>query len=81
MEKCASPGLFFEVSPTQGIEEAMIALFKKTVGKARLVNSGYSKVMKDCASKPEYYFEISPGETVAAFASIGTSLTKLRLAE
>ena len=35
-EKCASPGLFFEVSPTQGISEAMIALFKKTIGKARL---------------------------------------------
>ena len=45
------------------------------------MNSGYSKVMKDCASKPEYYFEITPGETVPAFASIGTSLTKLRLAE
>jgi Flp pilus assembly protein TadG len=38
MEKCASPGLFFEVSPTQGIEEAMIALFKKVVGKARLTS-------------------------------------------
>ena len=38
MEKCASPGLFFEVSPSQGIEEAMIALFKKTVGKARLTS-------------------------------------------
>jgi hypothetical protein len=46
-----------------------------------LVNSGYSKVMKDCASKPEYYFEITTGQTVAAFNSIGTSLTKLRLAE
>ena len=33
MEKCASPSLFFEVGPTQGIEEAMIALFKKTVAK------------------------------------------------
>ncbi len=37
--------------------------------------------MKDCASKPEYYFEITVGETVTAFNSIGTSLTKLRLAE
>jgi hypothetical protein len=46
-----------------------------------LVNSGYSKVMKDCASKPEYYFEITTGQTVTAFNSIGTSLTKLRLAE
>ena len=46
-----------------------------------LVNSGYSKVMKDCASKPEYYFEITTGQTVTAFNSIGTSLTKLRIAE
>ena len=46
-----------------------------------LVNSGYSKVMKDCASKPEYYFEITTGQTVTAFNSIGTSLTKLRLAQ
>ncbi len=38
MEKCASPGLFFEVSPTQGIQDAMIALFKKTLGKARLTS-------------------------------------------
>ena len=38
MEKCASPGLFFEVSPTQGIQEAMIALFKKVLGKARLTS-------------------------------------------
>ena len=37
--------------------------------------------MKDCASKPEYYFEITAGQTVTAFNSIGTSLTKLRLAE
>ena len=37
--------------------------------------------MKDCASKPEYYFEITTGQTVTAFNSIGTSLTKLRLAQ
>lgn len=36
MEKCATPGLFFEVSPTQGIPEAMTALFKRTVAYARL---------------------------------------------
>jgi hypothetical protein len=36
MEACASPGLYFEVSPTQGISEAMTALFKKAVLQARL---------------------------------------------
>jgi hypothetical protein len=36
MEKCASPGLFFEVSPSQGISEAMNALFQKAVAQARL---------------------------------------------
>lgn len=36
MQSCASPGLYFEVSPTQGISEAMTALFKKAVGQARL---------------------------------------------
>jgi Flp pilus assembly protein TadG len=46
-----------------------------------LVNSGFSKVMKDCASKPEYYYEITTGQTVTAFNAIGTSLTKLRIAQ
>jgi hypothetical protein len=36
MQACASPGLYFEVSPTQGISEAMTALFQKAVGQARL---------------------------------------------
>lgn len=36
MQKCASPDLFFEVSPTQGISEAMTALFNKAVQQARL---------------------------------------------
>jgi Flp pilus assembly protein TadG len=36
MEACASPGLYFEVSPSQGISEAMTALFKKAVSQARL---------------------------------------------
>ncbi|MBB1090657.1 pilus assembly protein [Rhodopseudomonas palustris] len=36
MQSCASPGFYFEVSPTQGIAEAMDALFKKAVAKARL---------------------------------------------
>jgi Flp pilus assembly protein TadG len=36
MQACASPGLYFEVSPTQGIAEAMNALFQKAVAAARL---------------------------------------------
>lgn len=36
MESCASPGLYFEVSPSQGIAEAMQALFQKAVAQARL---------------------------------------------
>jgi Flp pilus assembly protein TadG len=36
MQSCASPGLFFEVSPTAGISEAMTALFKKAILQARL---------------------------------------------
>lgn len=36
MEACASPGFYFEVSPTQGIGDAMIALFQKASQSARL---------------------------------------------
>lgn len=36
MQACASPGLYFEVSPTQGISAAMTALFQKAVQSARL---------------------------------------------
>jgi len=36
LQECASPGLFFEVSPSQGIPEAMVALFQKAVAQARL---------------------------------------------
>ena len=36
MEACASPGYYFEVSPSQGISEAMQALFKKVVMSAKL---------------------------------------------
>jgi Flp pilus assembly protein TadG len=36
MESCASPGLYFEVSPTEGISDAMTALFQKAVQQARL---------------------------------------------
>ena len=36
MQSCASPGFYFEVSPTQGISAAMQALFKKAVGEAHI---------------------------------------------
>lgn len=36
MKNCASPDLYFEVSPTEGISEAMTALFQKVVQQARL---------------------------------------------
>ncbi len=36
MKACASPGLFFEVTPTQGIGDAMNALFEQAVATARL---------------------------------------------
>jgi hypothetical protein len=36
MQSCASPGLYFEVSPSQGISEAMTALFRKAIAQARL---------------------------------------------
>ena len=36
MQSCASPGLYFEVSPSQGISDAMNALFKKAVSQAHL---------------------------------------------
>ncbi len=38
MQSCASPGLFFEVSPTQGISEAMQALFMKIINRPRLAS-------------------------------------------
>jgi Flp pilus assembly protein TadG len=38
MESCASPGLFFEVSPSEGIPEAMDTLFRKTIRVLRLVS-------------------------------------------
>lgn len=36
MQACASPGLFFEVSPTEGIADAMVALFDRVAAQARL---------------------------------------------
>ncbi|MGH6767074.1 MAG: pilus assembly protein, partial [Bradyrhizobium sp.] len=38
MESCASPGRYFEVSPTRGITEAMSALFPRAVADARIGN-------------------------------------------
>ncbi len=38
LQSCASSGLYFEVSPTQGISDAMNALFQKTVTVARLTH-------------------------------------------
>jgi hypothetical protein len=37
MQSCASPGLYFEVSPSQGISDALNALFRKTVSQAHLI--------------------------------------------
>ncbi len=36
MKACASAGLYFEVSPTQGISQAMTTLFQKAVSDARI---------------------------------------------
>jgi hypothetical protein len=36
MAACASPGLYFEVSPTEGISDAMNALFRKAVADAHI---------------------------------------------
>ena len=38
MESCATPGLYFEVSPSEGIPEAMDSLFRKTLTKLRLTS-------------------------------------------
>ena len=38
MQACASDGLYFEVSPTQGISEAMNALFQKAIADARIAS-------------------------------------------
>jgi len=36
MQSCATPGFYFEVSPTDGIAQAMEALFQKALQSARL---------------------------------------------
>ncbi|MDO9418948.1 TadE/TadG family type IV pilus assembly protein [Pararhizobium sp.] len=38
MQECASPGLYFEVSPTEGISKAMNTLFLKAVRSPRLTS-------------------------------------------
>jgi len=38
IKDCASPGYFFEVSPKQGIDEAMKTLFLKVVAEARITS-------------------------------------------
>ncbi len=38
MQACASPGLYFEVSPTQGIADAMTALFNLSLQQVRITN-------------------------------------------
>ena len=38
MQACSSPGYYFEVSPTDGISQAMNTLFQKAVSTARLTN-------------------------------------------
>jgi hypothetical protein len=38
MSACASPGLYFEVSPTEGISAAMKALFLKTISSPRITS-------------------------------------------
>lgn len=38
MQSCASPGFYFEVSPTQGISAAMNALFQKAVADAHIAS-------------------------------------------
>lgn len=38
MQNCASPGFYFEVSPSEGISEAMQALFQKIVSTPRIAS-------------------------------------------
>ncbi|NLS20152.1 hypothetical protein HGP16_26815 [Rhizobium sp. P40RR-XXII] len=38
LQNCASPGLYFEVSPTQGISDAMNALFLKVIRTPRITS-------------------------------------------
>ena len=38
MSSCASPGLYFEVTPSQGISDAMNTLFQRAVADARIAS-------------------------------------------
>ena len=38
LQSCASPGFFFQVTPTQGIADAMLAMFRAALSTARLTN-------------------------------------------
>ena len=38
MQSCASPGYFFEVSPSEGISQAMSALFMKIISSSRITS-------------------------------------------
>jgi hypothetical protein len=38
MSQCATPGFYFEVSPTEGISEAMEALFLKVIASPRITS-------------------------------------------
>ena len=38
MQDCASPGLYFEVTPTDGISQAMTKLFQKAIADARIAS-------------------------------------------
>jgi len=38
MQTCASPGFYFKVTPSDGISQAMNALFKKVVSTAHITN-------------------------------------------
>lgn len=38
MQECASPGFYFEVSPDEGISDAMNALFHKIVSTPRITS-------------------------------------------
>jgi hypothetical protein len=38
LQSCASPGFFFQISPTQGISDAMQAMFQAALSEARLTH-------------------------------------------
>ena len=47
-----------------------------------LVMEGNASLLKTCASKAEMFFQLtSAGEIVTTFKAIGTSLSKLRVAQ